>query len=127
MKTVLLLNPPAPERVSRDYYCGHITKGNYYWPATDLLYLSGFFRDGYDVHVLDAIVEDLDPDESLQRVAAIGPDVVISTVAAVSWSTDMAFLDEIKRLHNSMILVSGDYPRADARRVESGSDSALRL
>ena len=120
MKTVLLLNPPAPERVSRDYYCGHVAKGNYYWPATDLLYLSGFFRDGYDVHVLDAIVEGLDAEAAHGRIDAIRPDVVISMMAAISWGNDVAFLTEVKRRHDATILVSGDYPRADARRAIEG-------
>ena len=117
MKKVLLLNPPCKLRVSRDYYCGHITKGRYYWPQLDLLVLSGFLREGFDVHILDAMAEEMSGEEAHKRIADFAPDVVISVVAAVSWKSDMAFLSEIKQRYGSLLAVSGDYPRAEAKKV----------
>ncbi len=43
---VLLLNPPAPDWVIRDYYCSFPSKAKYYWPPQDLLGLSGLLVDG---------------------------------------------------------------------------------
>ena len=95
MKRVLLLNPPADPPVSRDYYCGHFTKGRYYWPQLDLLVTSGILSGQFDVQVLDAVVERLAPDETLARIAALAPDAVVAVTAAVSWSGDMAFLSRL--------------------------------
>ncbi|MBT3295613.1 MAG: radical SAM protein [Verrucomicrobia bacterium] len=117
MKRVLLLNPPADPPVSRDYYCGHFTKGRYYWPQIDLLVMSGMLAGHYEVQVLDAVVEDLTPDETHARIAALSPDAVVAVTASVSWSGDMAFLSRLKETHPLPILVSGDYPRAEPQAV----------
>ncbi len=114
---ILLLNPPHPERVNRDYYCGHITKGRYYWPALDLLVLSGVLSQRCEVRFLDAIVEELSEDEALRRVEAYAPDAVVSLAAAVSWGTDMAFCARVQERTRARIVLSGDYPRAQATSV----------
>ena len=119
---VLLLNPPAAERVSRDYYCGHVAKGNYYWPQTDLLIVSGFLSAaGYELKVLDAIVERMSVEEAHAAVDDFAPDVVVSMVAAIAWSSDAEFLTQVKRRHECLVLVSGDFPRADPPRVIAGN------
>ena len=52
---VLLLNPPGEKLYQRDMYCSNISKGKYYWPAIDLLILSGILGQSYEVDVLDAV------------------------------------------------------------------------
>lgn len=38
---VILLNPPAEKLYQRDNYNVSISKGDYYWPPIDLIFLSG--------------------------------------------------------------------------------------
>lgn len=114
MLKVLLLNPPAKLRVSRDYYCGHVCKGQYYWPQIDLLVLSGRLHEaGCQLMLLDAVVDNLTPAEALRKVDTFEPDAVIALTAAISWSEDTAFLADLQRRHSARILVTGDFPRAE--------------
>jgi radical SAM superfamily enzyme YgiQ (UPF0313 family) len=117
MKRVLLLNPPADPPVARDYYCGHFTKGRYYWPPLDLLVMSGILSGQFEVQVLDAVVERLAPDEARARIAALSPDAVLALTAAVSWSDDMAFLSRLQAERPLPMLISGDYARAEPEAV----------
>jgi len=117
MKKVLLLNPPAPVRVSRDYYCGHFTKGRYAWPPIDLLVLSGFLAEEFEVHVLDAVAEGLGGTRAHARIDAVRPDAVVSLVSGICWSSDIALLEEVKRRHGCPVVVSGDLPRAEPRQA----------
>ena len=98
MNRVTLLNPPAPERVSRDYYCGHVTKGDYYWPQIDMLVLSGHLNDH-------------------RRIDQFAPQIVVAMTAAISWSSDIEFLADLKRRHNLKVLATGDFPRAVPQQV----------
>jgi radical SAM superfamily enzyme YgiQ (UPF0313 family) len=123
VKKVLLLNPPAPQRVSRDYYCGHITKGKYYWPPLDLLVLSGFLRGGFEVRVLDAMVTGEGVPETLRAVDDFGPHAVICMTSAISWTSDVELLGLVKQRSGSMIVVSGDYARAKPSAVLHGHPS----
>ena len=115
---VLLLNPPAAERVARDYYCSHVTKGPYYWPQIDLLALSGrALAAGHEVAVLDAVVEDLSPAAALKRVLAAAPDALVALTGAVSWSGDAAFIESVRSALSCTILVMGDYARAEPAAI----------
>lgn len=118
MPKVLLLNPPARERVVRDLYCGHVAKGDYYWPQIDLLVLSGWLHEaGCELKLLDAVVDGMGIAEANRIIDAYRPDMVVSLAAAISWSDDIAFLEALQQRHGARIVVSGDYPRTDARKT----------
>src|SRR5512134_2792095 len=123
MTKVLLLNPPASQRVCRDDYCGHVAKGSYYWPQIDLLALSGWLHEaGCELKLLDAVVDGMSPEQADRIVDDFRPDVVVSLMAAISWSEDVAFLHGIHQRHSSRILVSGDMPRADPQATIAGNE-----
>jgi radical SAM superfamily enzyme YgiQ (UPF0313 family) len=116
MTRVLLLNPPASQRVCRDDYCGHVAKGRYYWPQIDLLAVSGqLHAAGCELKLLDAIVDGLTVDDANRAVDDFRPEAVVSLMAAISWSEDTAFLQGVRERHRSTVLVSGDYPRSDPK------------
>lgn len=116
MTRVLLLNPPASQRVCRDLYCGHVAKGSYYWPQIDLLVLSGqLHAAGCELKLLDAVVDGMTVDEANRIVDEFRPDAVVSLMAAISWSEDVAFLRGIRERLGARILVSGDFPRGNPR------------
>jgi len=87
------------------------------WPPLDLLVLSGHLRGLCDCVVLDAVVEKMQEDRVLEFLRSYKPDVVACLVAAVSWRTDIRFLQKIKQQGAVRILVSGDLPRAFPQKV----------
>lgn len=110
MKNVLFINPPGSKVYNRDYYCGDEAKGSYFWPPTDLLYLSAKTKK-FKSYALDCIAEKVTISSALDNIKAINPDVIISLCSSVSLDEDILFLEKCKRLFKCQILVSGDYPR----------------
>ena len=109
MARVLLLNPPAPGRpVLRDYACGEVTKADYLWAPVDLLVLSGLLDAAHELHVLDAIADDLPADAALERAAAFKPEAVFSLSAAVSLEHDDRFLTALKDRTGARVYGLGD-------------------
>ena len=109
MARVLLINPPAPGRaVLRDYACGETTKADYLWAPIDLLVLSGLLDAAHELHVIDAVAEEIDSAETLRRARAFAPDAVFSLTAAVSLDHDDAFLASLKESTGARIYGLGD-------------------
>jgi radical SAM superfamily enzyme YgiQ (UPF0313 family) len=110
MPRVLLVNPPAPQgrAVLRDYSCGETTKADYLWAPIDLLVLSGLLDASHEVHVLDAVAEELAPPEALARARALAPDAVFSLTAAVSLDHDDSFLSALKDATGARVYGIGD-------------------
>ena len=97
MKRVLLLNPPFDQLCIRDQFCSHLSKGTCYCQPVALVLLSGrLAEDGYELHVIDAVVERLDDAQTLQRVQAFAPQVVIFLTGCDSFDRDIAFVDQLK-------------------------------
>ena len=74
MARILLLNPPGDELFLRDYYCSKVSKADYVYQPVDLVVMSGIVsRDGHEMAVIDAIVDDISREASLAQVEAFGP------------------------------------------------------
>jgi hypothetical protein len=114
---ILLLNPPAPHLLLRDYYCAETAKADYLWPPLDLLLMSGALKDRSDVCVLDAVAEGLGADAALSRVQQMRPDWIIALVGGFRLDLDMAFLRRAADLCSAPLILSGDIPRFDPVRV----------
>lgn len=110
MRRVLLLNPPSPDLVIRDYYCSKTTKSNYLFPPIDLVVQSGLLSTRFEVAVIDAVVDRLDEEACQARILAWKPDAILFLTGAVSWTHDLPFLAQVKgRLGGATVLVgSGD-------------------
>jgi len=119
---VLLLNPPGTRTYIRDYLCSKTTKSNYLFHPVDLLMLSGSLAEEHAVSVLDAICERLDPEQALERIRALDPEVIVSLVGAVSWDEDRAFLARVAAAApgKRRILALGDV-------LHEGSEELLRV
>lgn len=117
-KKVLLLNPPAPELVIRDYYCSKTTKSNYIFHPIDLLMQSGRLAERYQVALIDAVVDRISPDDCLARIQELAPEAIVFLSGAISWTYDFPFLQKVKeRLGGNTLLVgSGDIFQEDAVR-----------
>ncbi|MEM7517249.1 MAG: hypothetical protein AAF368_10040 [Planctomycetota bacterium] len=110
---VLLLNPPAKDICLRDYFCSKSTKSNYLYPPIDLVLLSGTLGSEHEVHVIDALAEELSPAACLDRIGQWAPDVVISLVASVSWEGDRLFLRDVAA-RGIRVIGLGDLLQEDA-------------
>ncbi len=141
MTRVLLLNPPSPDLVIRDYYCSKTTKSNYLFPPIDLVVQSGLLSARFDVSAIDAVVDRLDPATCLSRIADLSPDAIVFLTGAVSWTYDLPFLAEVKaRLGGNVKLIgSGDIfleegerwlaeqPHLDALILDFAADDVTRF
>ncbi len=108
--TALLLNPPGKDVYIRDYYCSKTSRTNYTFPPIDLLHAGGVFRQqNWQLAAIDAIAENLSPQQVLEKARRIGPKVVFSLVGAVSVDEDALFLRSLRQaLPDAILIGSGD-------------------
>ena len=109
---IVLLNPPAPVRVIRDYYCTSLAKSTYYYHPIDLVYMSGTLAAAHDICVIDAIADGLSVHQALLAIQRQRPDAIVALVASPTLSNDLRFLQAVKRSCPSCrIVVTGDVVR----------------
>src|SRR3989338_6915244 len=108
MERVLLLNPPGDILYLRDYYCSHISKAVSYRQSIDLVVLSGILHQGYDVSVLDCIVERIRPKACIEKVRQGNYKAVVFLTGAVSLKEDFELLRKIKERSSAVLIGSGD-------------------
>jgi radical SAM superfamily enzyme YgiQ (UPF0313 family) len=108
IKNVLLLSPPGKEKYIRDYYCSKTAKASYINAPIDLVVLSGILNKEFTLHLVDAIVENLDEELCMKRIEIIRPDAIISLVGSVSWKEDISFLKKVKKEIGCKIIIGGD-------------------
>ena len=109
MEKVLLLNPPGDKLYQRDMYCSAVSKANYYWPAIDLLVLSGILKDYYEVDVIDAIADRLKPRNCVKKIVGREYKAIIFLTGTASWKNDFEFLSEVKSKSPASLLIgNGD-------------------
>ncbi|MFH1061448.1 MAG: radical SAM protein [Candidatus Omnitrophota bacterium] len=111
MKKILLLNPPGSRNFLRDQYCSSATKANYYWPAVDLLVLSGILSEHFSIDVCDAIAQGLNPQDTLKKIINGSYYAVISLSSTASMDEDFALFAQIKQQGNMIIAVNAGFLR----------------
>jgi anaerobic magnesium-protoporphyrin IX monomethyl ester cyclase len=107
-RRVLLLNPPGERLYLRDYFCSKVSQADYVHPPIDLVFLSGWLSERFEVSLVDAIVERLTPERALDAVRSHAPDAVVSLVGAASTAEDEAFLARLRHVVAGPIVVIGD-------------------
>ncbi|MCD6291329.1 MAG: radical SAM protein, partial [Anaerolineae bacterium] len=80
---------------------------SYYWPPIDLIMLSGFLAQHYEVRVIDAIINHIPHNRCLEEITEWHPDVVIFLTGITSWPADMEFTRQIKERTDALILGIG--------------------
>jgi len=109
MEKVLLLNPPGDKLYQRDMYCSAVSKANYYWPAIDLLVLSGILKGYYEVHVIDAVAERMNPRNCVKKIVGREYKAIVFLTGTASWKIDFEFLSEVKnKSPESLLIGNGD-------------------
>ncbi|MFC1854001.1 B12-binding domain-containing radical SAM protein [candidate division CSSED10-310 bacterium] len=105
---ILLFNPPGDEVYIRDYYCSKVSKTDYLYHPTDLLYISGRLKENFTVDVIDAIAERFDETRCLQLIKEKDYLAIVFLTGAVSWMNDRVFLKKVKEETKSLLIGSGD-------------------
>jgi len=112
MKKLLLLNPPGTKKYMRDYYCSRVSKAKYFYHPMDLVYLSGWLSPYFELSVIDAIAEQITPQETFERISKINPDAVVFLISAPSYYEDIDFFTKLKqKLPNALFVGGGDIYR----------------
>jgi len=106
-KRVLLLNPPGEQLYLRDQYCSSVSKACYYWPPIDLILLSGFLAQRYELRVIDAIIHGIAPEQCAEEIASWRPDAVIFLTGITSWPADLAFARTLKERTGALLIGVG--------------------
>ncbi len=105
---VLLLNPPAPEIVIRDYYCSKTTKSNYLFPPVDLLMQSGLLADKHELEAIDAVAKRMTAHECMAAVDKTAPDAILGLWGAVTDSVDHDFYERLSSRVAAPVFISGE-------------------
>jgi len=124
----LLLNPPARPPVHRDAYCSAGAKPSVLWQPLDLLLQSGHLAPLGSLSALDAVAMGLDLDETLRRVEAAAPEVILLLVGEESRQQDLDFVARLRRRTRAVLVGSGDLLRfepAAGLAAFAGLDGAL--
>ena len=136
---VLLLNPPARRLVLRDYFCSKVSQADYVHPPIDLVFLSGWLSERFDVDLVDAVVERLSVERCLERVERAAPDAVVALVGAAAAAEDAAFLELLRERVAGTVVAIGDltlerpaerlaaWPAVDAVLTDFATDSLARF
>ncbi len=111
MEKILLLNPPGKRRYLRDQYCSSSAKADYYWPAVDLLVLSGVLNRDFSVKVIDAIVERYNDNDVQNIIKKDSYSALISLSSTASKDEDFELFRKIKQACELKIIVSGGFLR----------------
>lgn len=129
-RLALLLNPPGQNTYIRDYYCSKLSRTGYTFPPIDLLHAGAVFNaHGWTTRAIDAIVQGLGVEETLELIERDRPDVVYVLVGAVSVDEDGEFLRRLRtRLPEGTLIGSGDVLREHGVKwVETGLLDAVSL
>ena len=116
MNKILLLNPPGKNKYLRDQYCSSSAKADYYWPAIDLLVLSGIISSHFQVEVLDAITEGMSAEQTLQFVKNSSFSAVCALTSSSSKDEDFLLFNELKQNCGLKIILNGGFLRHNTQR-----------
>lgn len=107
MAKIMLLNPPGDKLYLRDQHCNSESKADYYWQPIDLVMLSGILSDKHEIYVLDSIIENVNEEDTLNKIMEYYPNFIISLTGTVSWNNDISFIKKIKENTSAKIIISG--------------------
>jgi len=116
MEKILLLNPPGKYRYLRDQYCSSASKADYYWPAIDLLVLSGILGQDFKICVLDAIAENLNVEQAFNIIDKGGFKAIISLASSASKDEDFTFFETLKKKQDITLIANAGFLRSNPQK-----------
>ena len=107
-KRVLLLNPPAKLRFSRD---GRCQSDEHAWldtfPPTTLASIAGSVREKHEAMLLDCIGSRLSFEECISKAAAFKPDFTVVNTSTPTIASDMLAAKAVKEKTGSKLIAYG--------------------
>lgn len=100
----------------RDQYCSSATKADYYWPAIDLLVLSGIVATEFKIEVLDAVAQNLGLSYCLNYVKKNNFTDIIALTSTASKEEDFSFFKRIKEECRVKIILNGGFLRYQTQK-----------
>jgi len=117
----LLLNLPHPARVQRRYMCSY-NAPNMLFPPHDLVALGGILkhRKKTETYFIDAIAEELSVAETIRKINAIQPELIISLCGFECLENDLNVFGKIgKSFPDAKTILFGHYPTHFPREILS--------
>ncbi len=106
---IALVNPPARQRLIRDYYCSKTSKSTYLFAPADLLMQSGLLAKDHELIVMDAVAAGASLKQCLDRLKVFHPDLVLGLISAVFLHDDLEFYRSLKAALPALkIFLSGE-------------------
>ncbi len=108
MKHAVFLCPPFDSIVIRDNFCSKTSQAAYINHPIDFVMQSGRFSEiGCTIHLIDAVVDRLSPEECIRRIASVEPEIVYTLTGNASWDSDLQFFRTLRAAFPRMRLAAG--------------------
>lgn len=109
-KKVLLLNIPNEEQITRRYMCSYVSPESL-MPPLELLSCGAVCRDWNfaEVLLIDAIADKLNVAQTIEKIKAFQPDVVLSLLGFECYQEDVDTLHHLKMTFPDIIFVLFGY------------------
>lgn len=108
---LLILNLPNPEQITRRYMCSYVSPESL-MPPLELISCAAVAREwhGAEVKLIDAIAEKLTMEETVAKIKAFQPAVIIGLTGFECYEEDVNTVKELKRqLPDSLFVLFGHY------------------
>lgn len=108
MTDVLIVNPPSPDGhiYIRDM-CrwGRKSREKMIWPQSSLAYLAAVVPDNMTVRIIDAIAEEMSPDEFFAEIEKENPQFYVSYITGTTFAMDAKCVQKAKQVGAMTIAV----------------------
>ena len=108
---IIFLNPPNNVPVQRRFMCSY-NAPNILLPPIELISLAGKLRyfENCKAYLIDAIAEKLDSISTIEKLASLKPDIIVTMPGFECFTEDMKVLEEIQQsLPLSKMILFGHY------------------
>ena len=121
---ILFLNPPFRFKISRSSRWPEYTKsGTLYYPFW-LAYACGYSEKmGHDVLLIDAVVDECTFEDTIKKIIDFGPSLIVVDTSLPSITSDVKFVEKLKKNWKGKVCLVGTYPSAETEKVLRMSDS----
>jgi radical SAM superfamily enzyme YgiQ (UPF0313 family) len=107
---VLFLNPPHKFHISRESrWPEHTKSGTLYYPFW-LAYAAGtVMMPGHETLLLDAIAKRLSFSDTIKKINAFDPNLMVVETSTPTFGSDMKFLEALKKTNNAKTILVGTH------------------
>ncbi|MBN1233731.1 MAG: radical SAM protein [Candidatus Coatesbacteria bacterium] len=105
---VVLLVPPGSKKYLRDYYCGKVSKANYYMQPIDLLMQTSWLHRSFELLLFDIQINPKSEGDFWEKIKSNKIKAIFMITGSASWAEDYDFIKKIREKYKGLIAISGD-------------------